>query len=246
MQASDNISPIVITGGAQRLGLAVARSLRAQQHSVVITYRRERPLLAQLRSEGIDTIRADFDDENGPELLAAALARRYHSLRALIHNASQWIPESDAEEYPRVLDRMLKVHVRAPYLLNLACGELLRGYGERHGYADIIHMSDYVAATGSSKHIAYAASKAALDNMTLSFASKYAPLVKVNSIAPALLMFNPEDDEAYRQKARNKSLLGIVPGEDEGVNAICYLLQSRYLTGKTIALDGGRHLARAS
>ena len=246
MQASDNISPIVITGGAQRLGLAVARSLRAQQHSVVITYRRERPLLAQLRSEGIDTIRADFDDENGPELLAAELARRYHSLRALIHNASQWIPESDAEEYPRVLDRMLRVHVRAPYLLNLACGELLRGYGERHGYADIIHMSDYVAATGSSKHIAYAASKAALDNMTLSFASKYAPLVKVNSIAPALLMFNPEDDEAYRQKARNKSLLGIVPGEDEGVNAICYLLQSRYLTGKTIALDGGRHLARAS
>ena len=246
MQANDKISPIVITGGAQRLGLAVARSLRAQQHSVVITYRRERPLLAQLRREGIETIRADFDEEHGAELLAAELGKRYNSLRALIHNASQWIPESDAEEYPRVLDRMLKVHVRAPYLLNLACGELLRGYGERHGYADIIHMSDYVAATGSSKHIAYAASKAALDNMTLSFASKYAPLVKVNSIAPALLMFNPEDDEAYRQKARNKSLLGIVPGEDEGVNAICYLLQSRYLTGKTIALDGGRHLARAS
>ena len=71
-------------------------------------------------------------------------------------------------------------------------------------------------------------------------------LVKVNSIAPALLMFNPEDDETYRQKARNKSLLGIVPGEEEGVNAIVYLLQSRYLTGKTIALDGGRHLAKAS
>jgi dihydromonapterin reductase/dihydrofolate reductase len=246
MQANNNISPIVITGGAQRLGLAVARSLRAQQHSVVITYRRERPLLEQLRNEGIETIRADFDDENGPELLATELASRYDSLRALIHNASQWKAENGADDYGQVLDSMLKVHVRAPYLLNLACGELLRCYGEQHGYADIIHMSDYVAGTGSSKHIAYAASKAALDNMTLSFASKYAPLVKVNSIAPALLMFNPEDDEAYRQKARNKSLLGIVPGEEEGVNAVCYLLQSRYLTGKTIALDGGRHLARAS
>ena len=246
MQANDTISPIVITGGAQRLGLAVARSLRAQQHSVVITYRRERPLLEQLRSEGIKTIRADFDDENGAERLATELTNRYGSLRALIHNASQWIAESAAEDHSQVLERMLRVHVRAPYLLNLACGELLRRYGEQQGYADIIHMSDYVAGTGSSKHIAYAASKAALDNLTLSFASKYAPLVKVNSIAPALLMFNPEDDEAYRQKARNKSLLGIVPGEEEGVNAICYLLQSRYLTGKTIALDGGRHLARAS
>lgn len=246
MQANDTISPIVITGGAQRLGLAVARSLRAQQHSVVITYRRERPLLEQLRSEGIKTIRADFDDENGAERLATELTNRYGSLRALIHNASQWIAESAAEDHSQVLERMLRVHVRAPYLLNLACGELLRRYGEQQGYADIIHMSDYVAGTGSSKHIAYAASKAALDNLTLSFASKYAPLVKVNSIAPALLMFNPEDDEAYRQKARNKSLLGIVPGEEEGVNAICYLLQSRYLTGKTIELDGGRHLARAS
>ena len=246
MQANDTISPIVITGGAQRLGLAVARSLRAQQHSVVITYRRERPLLEQLRSEGIKTIRADFDDEDGAERLATELSNRYGSLRALIHNASQWIAEGDTEDHSQVMERMLKVHVRAPYLLNLACGELLRRYGEQQGYADIIHMSDYVAGTGSSKHIAYAASKAALDNLTLSFASKYAPLVKVNSIAPALLMFNPEDDEAYRQKARNKSLLGIVPGEEEGVNAIYYLLQSRYLTGKTIELDGGRHLARAS
>ena len=233
MQAKDKISPIVITGGAQRLGLAVARSLRARQQSVVITCRRERPLLEQLRREGIETIHADFDDADGPELLAAELGNRYSSLRALIHNASQWIPEGGAEDHSQVLERMLKVPVRAPYLLNLACGALLRRHGEQQGYADIIHMCDYVASTGSSKHIAYAASKAALDNLTLSFASKLAPLVKVNSIAPALLMFNPEDDEAYRQKARNKSLLGIVPGEEEGVNAICYPLQSRYLTRKT-------------
>jgi dihydromonapterin reductase/dihydrofolate reductase len=57
-------------------------------------------------------------------------------------------------------------------------------------------------------------------------------------------MFNPEDDDSYRDKAKKKSPLGIVPGESEGVNAVHYLLQSRYLTGKTIALDGGRHLAR--
>ena len=144
------------------------------------------------------------------------------------------------------METMLKVHVLAPYLLNLECGDLLRRYGEQHGYADIIHMTDYVVSTGSKKHIAYAASKAALDNLTLSFASKLAPAVKVNSIAPALLMFNQQDDAQYRERALKKSLLGIVPGESEGVNAIQYVLQSRFLTGKTIALDGGRHLARAS
>jgi dihydromonapterin reductase/dihydrofolate reductase len=245
MRAEANQSPIVITGGAQRLGLAAAEALRAQGHFVVITYRRERPLLERLRSSGIETIRADFDEKDGPEKLSRELRRLYPSLRALIHNASQWLPETGDEDASQLLESMLRVHLRAPYLLNLECGDLLRRHGEQHGFADIIHMSDYVASTGSSEHIAYAASKAALDNLTLSFASKFAPTVKVNSVAPALLMFNAGDDEAYRQKAAKKSLLGIVPGEAEGVSAIQYLLQSRYLTGKTIALDGGRHLARA-
>jgi dihydromonapterin reductase/dihydrofolate reductase len=244
MTGKDMESPIVITGGAQRLGLAVARVLRAQHYPVIITYRRERPMLEQLRRQGIETIHADFADDTGPRKLAQELRNRYPALRALIHNASEWLPEGSCTDDSEVLERMLRVHVRAPYLLNLECGDLLQRHGEQHGHADIIHMSDYVASSGSSKHIAYAASKAALDNLTLSFASKLAPTVKVNSIAPALLMFNPDDDPAYRDRAPKKSLLGIVPGETEGVNAVCYLLQSSYLTGKTIALDGGRHLAR--
>lgn len=244
MRGMGDKTPIVITGGAQRLGLATAQALRDQGHAVVITYRRERPLLEKLRRAGIETIRADFDETDGPRRLARELRRRYRSLRALIHNASQWQAESPDVDPGLVLQRMLRVHVDAPYLLNLECGELLHRYGEQHGFADIIHMSDYVATCGSSKHIAYAASKAALDNLTLSFASKFAPTVKVNGIAPALLMFNTDDDDSYRQKAVKKSLLGIVPGEAEGVAAVQYLLQSRYLTGKTIALDGGRHLAR--
>ena len=237
---------IIITGGAQRLGLAAALALHRKFGSVVISYRKDRPILDNLRQQGIATIRADF---NGPENIltfAHELKRRFRSLRAIIHNASEWLPESGEQADSDVLEKMLNVHVMAPYLINQECGELLRRYGEVHGQADIIHMSDYVTGTGSRKHIAYAASKAALDNLTLSFAAKLAPLVKVNSIAPALLMFNQNDDAAYRQKALKKSLLGITPGESEGVSAIRYILDSRYLTGKVIAIDGGRHLAQAS
>lgn len=242
----NNDSPIVITGGAQRLGLAAALDLHDRIAPVVITYRRERPQLALLRERGIVTIRADFDSAAAIEAFADELGRRYNSLRAIIHNASEWLAENDELPDSEVLQRMLNVHVAAPYLINLACGDLLRRHGERAGQADIIHLSDYVAGSGSKKHIAYAASKAALDNLTLSFAASYAPRVKVNSIAPALLMFKPDDDADYRRNARRKSLLEAAPGETEGVEAIRYLLQSRYLTGKTIALDGGRHLAQAS
>lgn len=237
---------MIITGGAQRLGLATACALQKKGYPVVITYRKYRPELDALRRKGIETLRADFGEEGGARRLARELCNRYSSLRAIIHNASEWLAEGTEQSDASIMQRMLNTHVMAPYLINQDCGQLLERYGQEHGYADVIHMSDYVAATGSRKHIAYAASKAALDNLTLSYASKFAPWVKVNSIAPALLMFNQGDPEAYRQQALKKSLLGIVPGAAEGVSTIEYILDSRFLTGKTIALDGGRHLARAS
>jgi dihydromonapterin reductase/dihydrofolate reductase len=237
---------VVITGGAQRLGLATAIALHEQGYPVVITYRKHRPVLNKLQAKGIETIHADFSNETGALQLATELCKRFETIRAIIHNASEWIPESEPQGNESIMQSMLNVHVMAPYLINQACGDLLTNHGKQNGYADIIHMSDYVATTGSKRHIAYAASKAALENLSLSYASKLAPWVKVNSIAPALLMFNPEDDTSYREKAQRKSLLGIAPGVSEGVSTIQYLLESRYLTGKTIALDGGRHLARAS
>lgn len=243
---SESASPVIITGGAQRLGLATACALQQKGYQVVITYRRHRPVLDELKASGIDAIHADFGDEKAVLNLASELRKRFSSLRAIIHNASEWIPEGNDQSDESIMQRMLNTHVMAPYLINQECGDLLIRHGEKNGYADVIHMSDYVATTGSKKHIAYAASKAALDNLTLSYASKFAPWVKVNSIAPALLMFNQDDNEEYRQKAMKKSLLGIVPGASEGVSTIQYILESRFLTGKTIALDGGRHLAQAS
>jgi len=90
-------SPIVITGGAQRLGLAAALALREDDYPVVITYRQQRPLLARLRQQGIDTIQADFAEEEGILHFAEQLRARYGSLRAIIHNASEWQPEGGAE-----------------------------------------------------------------------------------------------------------------------------------------------------
>lgn len=246
MSSNTSTAPVVITGGAQRLGLAAALALRKDGYAVVVTYRKSRRSLNLLERNGVEVIQADFKDEQGVMRFAGELRRRFHALRALIHNASEWLPEGGEEADSVVMQRMLNVHVVAPFLLNQELGELLSREGKFGRPADIIHMSDYVAGTGSKKHIAYAASKAALDNLTLSFASKFAPEVKVNGIAPALLMFKHGDDAAYREKALKKSLLGIAPGESEGVNAIRYILESKYLTGKIIALDGGRHLVQAS
>ncbi|WP_412971773.1 dihydromonapterin reductase [Glaciecola sp. MF2-115] len=232
-------SPILITGGAQRLGLAIAKDLLAQQHKVIITYRTKKPAVDELKALGAVTIQADFATQEGISSLISDVKSYTKHLRAVIHNASDWDQEADANDYNLLFQKMMQVHANAPYQLNLAFQNML---SSNNVVSDIIHMTDFVQLKGSKKHIAYAASKAALHNLTLSFSALLAPKVKVNSIAPALVMFNDHDSPAYRAKALKKSLLEICPGPQEAVKAVNYLLSSEYMTGQTLHLDGGRHL----
>ncbi|WNC71560.1 dihydromonapterin reductase [Thalassotalea psychrophila] len=235
---------IVITGGGQRLGLAFAKALHSKLTPVVITYRAERESITELQNLGIICIKADFSTDEGVANFNQFIQSNCSSLKAIIHNASDWLAESAAVSPSETMQSMMQVHVQAPYQLNLFLQPLLENYYlQTSNAADIIHLTDFVVGKGSKKHIAYAASKAALANLTLSFSALLAPKVKVNSIAPSLLMFNENDSDSYKQKTLKKSLMQIAPGEIEGVEAVQYLLNSRYITGHTLHLNGGRHLA---
>ena len=230
-------APILITGAGQRVGLHCARRLLEDGHSVIFTYRTERPGVQTLRDLGAVGVFADFSSEAGILAFIAELKTHTERLRAIIHNASELLAETPNNEAEAFM-RMVNVHMLAPYLINLHCADLL----QRSTPADIIHISDDVTRKGSSKHIGYCASKAGLDNLTLSFAARYAPAIKVNGIAPALLLFNPDDDAAYRAKALAKSALGIEPGSEVIYQGLRYLLDNPYVTGTTLTVNGGRHI----
>ncbi len=232
--------PVLITGGARRIGLALAYSLLDKNIPVIVTFRSEYPALKVLQQRGAICLKADFSDNAGIYQFVDNLQSVAPKLRAIIHNASSWLPESPDTPPEETLAAMLQIHTYTPYLLNILLEPNLRGQGEAG--ADIIHLTDYVVERGSDKHIAYAASKAAQDNMTRSFAKKLAPEVKVNAIAPALVKFNADDSETYKQQALDKSLMKIEPGEQELIDAVHYLLNSRYVTGRTLGVDGGRPL----
>lgn len=232
--------PILITGAGRRIGLALANHFLAQHQPVIVSYRTEYPSIEALRNAGAVCIQADFSTDSGIMAFADQVQSTTDGLRAIVHNASAWQAEQPETPLSETLAAMMQIHVHAPYLLNHALQDLLCGHG--HAASDIIHFTDYVVERGSDKHIAYAASKAALDNMTRSFARKLAPEVKVNAIAPSLIMFNDDDDAEYRQKALNKSLMKIAPGEKEIIDLIDYLLTSCYVTGRSFGVDGGRPL----
>lgn len=232
-------SPILITGAGQRIGLAFAHHCLEQGVPVIATYRTDRPAVDGLRKAGAICIGADFATNEGIDELILAVQQSATSLRAIIHNASDWLPETPDEDPSAVMAAMMQIHAMAPYRINFALKEMLE---RSDSPTDIIHMTDYVVEKGSAKHIAYAASKAALENLTLSFARLLSPRVKVNSIAPSLIMFNDGDSEDYRRKTLKKSLMGIEPGVSVAVQTLQFLLDNPYITGRSIPLDGGRHL----
>ncbi len=230
-------APILITGASQRIGLHCAERLLDDGYPVIISYRRERDSVARLRARGAQVVQADFSDEVGIHAFITAIRQLTGSLRAIVHNASQWRADTPGQEAD-AFRQLFQIHMLAPYLINLRCADLLR-YG---GPADIVHIGDDVTRKGSKKHIAYAASKAGLDSLTLSFAASLAPQIKVNGIAPALIQFNPDDDEDYRRKALAKSALGIEPGAEVIYQSLRYLLDNPFVTGTTLTVNGGRHL----
>ncbi len=231
--------PILITGAGQRIGLALAQHFIQQGQAVIITYRTRHQAVDELEASGVTCIQADFSCDDSIMRFIQELRQATPKLRAIIHNASSWDCEKTNKDYAQLFDAMMRIHAKVPYLINQYCEDMLKIEGE---FTDVIHLTDYVVETGSPKHLAYAASKAALHNFTLSFAAKWAPHIKVNAIAPSLIIFNEDDDEQYKEKTLRKSLMGIEPGCQEIIAAVEMLLNSNYITGRSLAIDGGRHL----
>lgn len=243
MTSTTALAPLLITGVGQRVGLHLARHLLASGRPVIGTYRTERPALDELRDAGAELHRLDLCSVDDVASFATTVQNTHDTLRALIHNASDWLAESGERPHVETFRRVMQVHCEAPYLLNLALADTLSRCKE--AYADIIHVGDFVSSTGSTRRIAYAASKAAQDNLTLSFAARLAPKIKVNSIAPALVSFNEDDDDddGHRANAVSKNLMGREGGYEAFIATVEFLLASPFITGRVVPFDGGRHLA---
>ena len=243
MSEEQTQAPILITGGGRRLGRHAAETLVDSGQPVIITYRTERPELDSLRAKGIVTLQADFSDQTGILDFIERLKAETSSLRAVIHNASDWLPDQKGVDNASLMQsaegfqHLFSVHMLAPFLINQACESLLLAH---HGSRDIIHLTDAVVRKGSKKHGAYVATKAGLESLTQSFAARFAPDIKVNAIAPALIMFQPGDDAEYREKALKKSALQIEPGAEVITQTIRYVLENAYLTGVILPVEGGR------
>lgn len=232
---------IFITGAGQRVGAFLVRQfIQKTDFPVVFTYRTHHSEVDELIALGALGIQADFNDLTQLPGLVEQVQTHCESLRLVIHNASLWLNDEQAPPLSEKYAELFKVHVEVPNYLNQHLHSLL--LASSSSLKDIISLSDYSVTKVQDTHIAYLSSKAALQNLSQGFAKKFAPEIKVNDIAPALIKFNQGDNKDYKIKRLAQAALPIEPGYEVVWQAVQYLMNSNYTTGSSLQLDGGRHL----
>ncbi|WP_394391056.1 SDR family oxidoreductase [Shewanella woodyi] len=126
----------------------------------------------------------------------------------------------------------LLTHELAPYLFDEKTPGL------------VVNMTDIYADNPSHQHSLYCSTKAGLENLTRSFAKKFAPGIRCNSIMPGPLKFLPEHSQAQKEQVLNATLLPFEAGFNPVFQTIEFILANPFVTGTAIKVDGGRSICR--
>jgi pteridine reductase len=234
---------VLVTGGARRLGAAMAQALHAVGANVVIHHRTSTQDAAALvsalnaaRESSALALQADLLDlPRLPQLVAATL-ERFGRLDILINSASTFYATPVGDITAAQFDDLIGTNFRAPlFLAQAAAAELRR----RRGL--ILNMVDIHGMKPLKGYPTYSSAKAALIMLTRSLARELAPEVRVNGIAPGPVMVPEDIDAALAAEIIGKTLLKRAgEPQDIGKAALYFATLAPYVTGQILAVDGGR------
>lgn len=243
---SDPDRVVLITGGARRLGAAMARRLAADGYALALHYRHSateaEALAAELRAAhgvSVACFAADLLHPAAPGELVSAVLRHFGRLDALINNASAFYPTPLDSVTLEQFDELMISNARAPLFLAQAAASALTA----SGCGAIVNLVDIYAERPLARYLPYCMAKAALVALTLGLARELGPAVRVNGIAPGNILWSENLDKADTPEAvRARTALGRSGEPADIAGAVSYLLQARYVTGEILRVDGGRWL----
>jgi pteridine reductase len=232
----------LVTGGAKRVGHAIALALANAGYDVAFTWnsseadaRKTTELLSAKGAKAL-ALRADLTDSMAIDQVAQNVMHEFGRLSVLVNNASIYEPGDLRDAALTQTRRMWALHVIAPILLCRAFEKQLR---DARGH--IVNMLDLLAEKPWPKYMAYCASKAALWNLTLSLAKELAPEVTVNGIAPGVVEWPADFPEAEKEKYLCRVPLGRAGTPEDVAKAVVFLCSpGSYITGQVLRLDGGK------
>ena len=238
---------VLITGGAKRIGARIARTLHAQDMNLVIHFNTSSDdanelcsELNSIRNDSAIAIGANLTNQDEVESLINKVIERTGQLDVLINNASTFYPTPIEDITLDDWDNLVGTNLKAPlFLCKYAAPHIKKSKGS------IINMVDIHASKPLKNHPIYGPAKSGLVMLTRSLAKDLAPEVRVNGIAPGMILW-PENEppEEIKQKVVNQIPLNRTGEPNDIAKTVLFLIaDADYITGQIIAVDGGRGIS---
>jgi NAD(P)-dependent dehydrogenase (short-subunit alcohol dehydrogenase family) len=237
----------LITGG-KRIGLVVARELAARGVDVALSYARSKAEaeqaadIARTAGRRAATFNADLSQPAAAATLVQSVVDTFGRLDILVNMASVYVQTPFAGLTAADWDAAINVDLRAAFL----CAHAAAPHMKAQGGGRIVNFSDWIAKSGRPRYagyVPYYVAKSGIIALTEALALELAAdNILVNAIAPGPIVAPPGTTEAESKKIEEATPLGRWGGEMEIAKAVLALLDSDFITGETIRVDGGRHI----
>ncbi|GAC1432108.1 MAG: SDR family oxidoreductase [Burkholderiaceae bacterium] len=234
----------LVTGGARRIGRAIALGLATAGWDVVVHYGRSQAdalaTVAEIEALGRRAIALHCDLSDG--LAASALIGRANAalgrVVCLVNNASIFEYDDAPGFSAAALERHMRTNLSAPILL----AQALRAATPEGTQAVVVNLLDQKLFNMNPDFLSYTLSKAALHAATTMLAQALAPTVRVVGVAPGITLVSGDQEPAGFAKAHAVAPLGRSSTPEDIASAVCFLAASSAVTGTTLLVDGGQHL----
>ena len=233
----------LVTGAGRRVGRALAVALGARGMRVVVHYHGSQAgaeETARLIRDGggmASIARADLTDVADAERLVDATVAGSGTLDVLVNSAAVMLRTPLGETTTAEWDAMFALNLRAPYFLSQRAAPALRS-----ARGCIVNIADLAAFETWPAYVPHGLTKAAVVQMTRALARVLAPEVRVNAVAPGVVLLPKGWTDTDAERLRSTTPLARLGTPEDVAAAMLYLIDADFVTGEVITVDGGRHV----
>ncbi len=234
---------IIITGGATRIGAAIAKKLSGANKEILIHFNKSKTKAEKLKKElekngtRIYLVRGDLSKENDINKIVKYAKLKLKFFDCLINNASLFENDKIENFTTDSWDKHLKTNLRSPALLSKVFAKNTRGKNN-----NIINIIDQRVFKLTPYFFSYTISKTGLFTLTKTTAMSFAPNIRVNGIAPGPTIKNQRQSKKHFKKQYSATPLKRQVEVKEICNAVDFFIKNLSVTGQVLAIDSGQNL----
>lgn len=231
----------LITGSSDRIGKATVTLLAQKGYNLILHYNSSRDKVEELKASlqdlgvTVKLIQIDFMESDDYDHYFQEWKEEGISLELLVNCASDFVPSSFEDHGVELLEKQISINFKSAYILTKAFARIFEE-------GQIVNYLDTKITKNTTKHLDYLLSKKLLRDFTLLSAVELAPHFRVNAISPGLILPPADKDQSYLDQLAKEIPLKKSGNINDILRAMEFLVESDFVTGQILYIDGGDHL----